>query len=162
MMKFPPSRRSATALFKYRFRACLSSIAKDTDGKRLASNTTSVSWKIISVGQMNVRTPTPDACAESARGSVRATGTGNLATLGTLANPGGRSTGHRNGHEGVAERSERSETPIGRPAPATRVSATSVSRRRLGPEMRRHHRRRLVVGPQSLLQEAGQREEAGA
>src|SRR5882762_8707976 len=43
---------------------------------------------------------------------------------------------------------------IGGPRLATRVSATSVSPRRLGPEMRRHHRRRFVVGLKPLLQEA--------
>src|SRR5260370_14082812 len=49
---------------------------------------------------------------------------------------------------------------IGCLRPVTRVSATSVSVRRLGPEMRAQHGGRLVVGLDPLLQEAGQRKEA--
>src|SRR5260370_17692676 len=49
---------------------------------------------------------------------------------------------------------------IGCLRPVTRVSATSVSVRRLGPEMRAQHGGGLVVGLDALLQEAGQRKEA--
>src|SRR5260370_40203587 len=51
---------------------------------------------------------------------------------------------------------------IGCPRPATRVSATSVSPHRLGPEMRAQHGGRLLVGLDALLQEAGPRKEAVA
>src|SRR5258708_4323851 len=46
------------------------------------------------------------------------------------------------------------------PSPVTRNSATNNSPRPLYAEMRAHHGGRLVVGLETLLQEAGQREEA--